>query len=112
MATKTAGNGTPARPRKAPAKAAPKPAAAAPESAPLVPATPPVRIEIRIDGAIRFANFVYNPTLVSEDGTVTLTGSLEPTMVAAPPVRPPVQFFDDARNGEEIITQVHSGRRI
>jgi hypothetical protein len=101
-------------PTKATAKATPRKAPAkAPATPPVeqVPASAPVRVEIRIGGRVRFADSVYDPQLSAEDGAVEFTASMTPTMVDAPAVRPPVQFFSDQRNGEEVITQVHSGRR-
>ena len=88
-------------------------AAAAP-AAEQVPKSPPIRVEIRIAGRVRFAQDVYEPSFYVSDALVTFNADLQPTMVdAAPPVRPPTRFIDqnDPRDGEEIIQTVHSGRR-
>lgn len=73
--------------------------------------SPPVRVEIRIGGRIRFADDVYNPLLSAEDDLLKLTGALHPTMVSVE-IRPPERFGDDPREGEEVILQVHSGKAI
>lgn len=92
--------------KKAPAKTAPPAAVAA-----QVPDSPPVRVEIRINGRVRFADTVYGPLLSSEDGEVTFTATTIPVLVDAPVLRAPELFVEDRRNSEDIIQQVHSGRR-
>lgn len=78
---------------------------------PQVPAGPPVRVEIRVGGRIRFADNCYDIQLEQTNGQISLTAALKPTMVDAPPPRPQQKFGEDPRDGEEIIQQVHSGRR-
>jgi hypothetical protein len=75
-----------------------------------VPASPPIRVEIRYNGRIKFAGSVYDPAIEQDDDGVKLTASSEPRMVKAP-TQAPVRFEDDARNQEEVIQRVHSGRR-
>jgi hypothetical protein len=77
-----------------------------------VAASPPVRVEIRIAGKIRLASDCYDVTLTNnDDGTVAFTGSLKPRMITPPAPRPAESFGDDLRDGDKLITQVHSGRR-
>lgn len=79
-----------------------------------VPASPPVRVEIRIGGRIRFSQDCYDTDLVMENDTVRFNAALHPTLVdvaAAPPPRPAEKFGTDPRDGDEVILQVHSGRR-
>lgn len=71
--------------------------------------SPPVRVEIRVGGRIRFADDVYNVVLSAEDDLLSLTGALHPTMVSVE-IRPPQRFGDDPREGEEVLLQVHSGK--
>lgn len=95
-------------------RAAAKRTAPAADAAPLaeqVPESPPVRVEIRIGGRVRFADTVYAHLLESENGEVKFTGSLAPVLVDAPVLRAPERFLEDPRNGTELIQQVHSGRR-
>jgi hypothetical protein len=93
----TAKNTGPRRPRKPAVK--------------MIPEQPPVQTEIRLNGAIRFANMLYNVTLEqADDGQVTLVGTLNPTLIEAPEPKF-MHFGDDPRDGTEIIQQVHSGRR-
>ncbi len=89
------------------------PAKATKAAVPQVPAGPPVRLEVRLDGKVRFANNCYDVQLSQDEDTVTLGAALKPRMVdAAPPTpaRPPQRFGDDPRDGEEIIQRIHSGR--
>jgi hypothetical protein len=74
---------------------------------------PSGRVEIRINGTVRFANFCYGILLEQdEDGEVTFLGSLQaPPAPPAAPAAPPQRWGEDIRDGEEIIQQVHSGRR-
>lgn len=80
---------------------------------PQVPKSQPIRVEIRIDGRVRFANFVYDPTFDITDEQIVLTADCNPTWIEPPKLNPPTRFVEreDARNGEEIIQRVHSGRR-
>ena len=71
---------------------------------------PPVLLEIRIGGRVKFRNEVYNPELISEDETLTLSAALHPTMISVQK-RPPERFGEDPREGEDVILQVHSGRQ-
>lgn len=86
----------------------PRSRAKAPE---MVPASPPVRVEIRCNGRIRFVNTCYDVVLSQDGDAVTLTAALQPSLVEVTPMRPPERYIDDPRNGEEVITTVHSGRR-
>lgn len=107
-----------ATPRRAPAKnpaaAAAKKAPPAPEAATQMPFTPPVRVEIRLNGKLSFADTCYGVRLhINDAGEVTFSGSKQPVLVAAPPpppARPPERFGSDPRDGEEVINRVHSGR--
>ena len=92
--------------------------AAAPKAPPReqIPASPPVRVEIRIGGRLRFSDNVYAPRfdIATDAGVVVFTADLEPTMVDKPAsIRPPSRFIDqdDPRDRAEIIRKVHSGRR-
>lgn len=78
-----------------------------------VPASPPIRVEVRIDGRVRFSGDVYEPSFDVTDDTISFTADRNPTMVDKAPVRPPTRFgdSDDPRDGEKIIMKVHSGRR-
>jgi hypothetical protein len=80
---------------------------------PQVPASAPVRVEIRVNGRVLFSNVCYSPDMRmdEENGRVGFAASLNPTMVDAPLPPPQVPFSVDPRNGEDIIQQVHSGRR-
>jgi hypothetical protein len=77
------------------------------------PATPPRRVEIRVDGRVRFSNDVYDVELTQENDVVKFTGALHPTLVEVAK-RPPERFddrSDDPRDGEEVIQKVHTGSR-
>lgn len=75
-------------------------------------ATQPVSVEIRINRKVRLSQTVYGPQLSMADGEVVFTASLEPTLVDAPPSPTvPQRFNDDPRNADDLIMQVHSGRR-
>lgn len=78
-----------------------------------VPATRPVRVEIRLNGTIRFADTCYDVELDKDDDAVTFSASMNPRMVDAPPEKPHERIFvnPDPRNGDTPIRQVHSGRR-
>jgi hypothetical protein len=84
-----------------------------------IPASPPVQVEIRVDGRVRFRQVCFAPQLSMDDDTVAFGASLQPVLVDAPAasatvVRPPERFGDlanDPRDGNEVIQQVHSGRR-
>lgn len=71
---------------------------------------PPVLVEIRVGGKVRFRQDVYNVELSAEDDVLKLTGALHPTFVSVN-MQPPEKFGDDPREGEEVIMQVHSGKR-
>jgi hypothetical protein len=75
------------------------------------PASPPVRVEIRVAGRIKFANDCYDVDLQQADDVLKLTAALHPTMVDVAPARPPERFGEDPREGTEVIHQVHSGSR-
>lgn len=77
-----------------------------------VMAAPPVKMEVRIGGRVRFSNTVYSPHFDTTNGMLTVTAALEPTMID-PPVQAPTRFYqqDDPRDGEDVILRVHSGRR-
>jgi hypothetical protein len=85
------------------------------QPAPQVVKSQPVAVEVRINGRVRFSNLVYDPELaISDDETqVWLRADLNPTWIDAKPLPPPTRFVDqnDPRDGEKIITRVHSGRR-
>jgi hypothetical protein len=95
--------------KKAPAKKAQSKNAAAEQ----VPASAPVRLEIRLNGRIRYADQVYDPSFDVTDDSVTVSAGLKPTMVDAPELPPPTVFAEqaDVRDGEDFIPRVHSGRR-
>lgn len=78
-----------------------------------IPRAQAQRLEIRIDGRVRYANAVYEPTIDEVDGQIVITGDLNPTWVEPPKLNPPTRFVerDDVRNGEEVIQRVHTGRR-
>jgi len=78
-----------------------------------IPSSVPVRVEVRVDGRVRLAQLCYDPHLeIAEDGsTVKFSAALQPVLVSAAPPRPPERFEDDPRHDEEMIPQVHSGRR-
>lgn len=99
--------------RKAAAKKAPARKAQSEDAAQQVPAKPPVRLEVRLNGRIRYADQVYDPTFDVGADSVTVSASLKPTMVDAPELAPPTVFAEqaDVRDGEEFIPRVHSGRR-
>lgn len=80
---------------------------------PQVPQSQPVRVEVRIDGRVRFANAVYDPTFEITDEQIVLTADLQPTWIDPPKLRAPTRFIEqeDERNGTEIIQRVHDGRR-
>lgn len=74
------------------------------------PETPPRRVEIRVDGRVRFAQDCYDVELSLEDDVLKLTGALHPTLVEV--AKNPPQRFDpdnDPRDGEEVIQKVHTG---
>jgi hypothetical protein len=75
------------------------------------PATPPVRVEIRVGGKVRFSNDCYDPALRMEDNVVHFDAALHPTMVDVAPKLAPQRFGDDPRDGDVVIQQVHSGSR-
>lgn len=78
------------------------------------PKSPPVRVEVRIGGKLRFANDVYEPSLVNDELTVLLTAALKPTMVPvqeAPAGSQRDEFAADPRNGTQILMQIHNGVR-
>lgn len=85
--------------------------AAAKRSKRKIPAGPPVRVEIRINGRVRFANTCYGFELGQDEETMWLEGSLVPTLVDKPTPTTANKFGDDVRDGEQVLTQVHSGRR-
>ena len=80
-----------------------------------VPAGPPMRVEIRIAGRIRFADTCYGVLLDRDDdkGEVTFVGALQPAAEVddAPTMRAPEKWGEDVRDGEDVIQQVHSGSR-
>lgn len=80
-----------------------------------IPASRPTRVEIRINGSVRFADTCYDVALDkdAETGAVTFSAATKPRMIDAPPPRASQrsEFQNDPRNGEEQIWQVHSGRR-
>lgn len=78
-----------------------------------VPAGPPIRVEIRVGRRIMFADEVYEPAFDITDDAVTFTAGKHPRMIDPPQLRAPTRFIDqtDPRDGEQIIQQVHSGRR-
>ncbi len=79
---------------------------------PQVPTSPPVQVEVRIAGRIKFAAACYDVQLKSDDdGMVTLSASMNPVLMDAPPEQAPERFGVDPRDGTEVIEQVHSGRR-
>lgn len=80
---------------------------AGPDQQPISSAT---RVEVRLDGRVRFSNDCYDVSLSQENDVFKLTGALHPTLVDVEPV-PPERFGDDPRDGEEVIQQVHSGSR-
>jgi len=96
--------------RKAPAKKASKEEEPTPQQ---VPSSAPVRLEVRYNGKIRYAQQVWNPTFDIGDDSVTISASLKPEMVDAPKLAPPTVFAaqNDVRDGEDFIPRVHSGRR-
>jgi hypothetical protein len=79
-----------------------------------VQASPPVRVDVRIGGRLRFSDNVYSPSFDIGENAISFTADLAPTMVDKPaPSRPATRFIDqtDPRDQEEIIQTVHSGRR-
>jgi hypothetical protein len=97
--------------RKAPAKAA------APSHPPVhhydeVVKSQPTSVEIRINGKIKLAQLVYDPHITMDDEQITFTADVNPTWIERP-LPAPTRFTEqgDPRDGEEIIMQVHSGRR-
>lgn len=80
-----------------------------------VPAGPPVRVEVRVAGRVRFAGDVYQPGFDITDSRVAFTADRQPTMIDKPgtSINPPTRFVDqtDPRDQEKIIHRVHSGRR-
>jgi hypothetical protein len=80
-----------------------------------IPASPPVRIEVRVAGRIRFSGDVYEPGFDITDQQVAFTANRTPTMIDKPgaTIAPPTRFIDqgDPRDQEKIIHRVHSGRR-
>jgi hypothetical protein len=99
--------------KKAAAKKTPAKKAQSKKAAQQVPASAPVRLEVRLNGRIRYADQVYDPTFDVTDDSVTISGGLKPTMVDAPELPPPTVFAEqtDVRDGEDFIPRVHSGRR-
>lgn len=99
--------------KKAAAKKAPAKKAQSKKAAQQVPSSAPVRLEVRLNGRIRYADQVYDPTFDVSDDSVTVSASLKPTMVDAPELPPPTVFAEqaDVRDGEDFIPRVHSGRR-
>jgi hypothetical protein len=79
---------------------------------PQVPASRPARVEIRVDGRLHFANNCYDLQISQGDGVLSVTAALNPTMVDAPAPMPQQNFGDDIRDGDKVIQQVHSGRRV
>jgi hypothetical protein len=78
------------------------------------PASPPARVEVRINGKVKFVNNeCYDISLTVVDDVLTLKGALHPTLVNVTPPRPParVEFGGDPRDGDTVIEQVHSGSR-
>jgi hypothetical protein len=72
----------------------------------------PVIAEIRINGRVKFSNYVYDPHIDMTDETITFTADLNPTWIERS-LPAPTRFTEqaDPRDGEDIIMQVHSGRR-
>ena len=101
-----------ASPKQPPAKKAAAPAHPPVHHVEQVVKSQPVQVEVRVGGRIRFANLVYDPAFDISDGTMTFTCDMEPTWIERP-VPEPTRFYaqDDPRDGEKIITRVHSGRR-
>lgn len=79
----------------------------------MVPWSQPLRVDIRIAGRLLFTNNCWGVELKqNDDGTVTFSATTNIEHVAAPPTpAAPERFGDDIRDGQEIIQQVHSGRR-
>ena len=101
-------------PTRAAATAAKKaPTEAKPAPVRQVPASPPIMVEVRLGGRIKFAQECYSPELAmdTEAGTVTLTASLQPVLIDAPAPRPREAFGTNPRDGMSVILQAHSGRR-
>lgn len=59
--------------RKAAAKKAPARKAQSEDAAQQVPAKPPVRLEVRLNGRIRYADQVYDPTFDVGADSVTVS---------------------------------------
>lgn len=99
--------------KKAAAKKAPAKKAQGKKAAQQVPASAPVRLEVRLNGKIRYSDQVYDPTFDVDGDSVTISAGLKPTMVDAPELPPPTVFAAqaDVRDGEDFIPRVHSGRR-
>ena len=96
-------------------KAATKKAAPKKPPAEQVPASPPVRVEVRVGGRVRFSGDVYEPSFEITDELVAFSADRQPTMIDKPgtTIAPPTRFIDqaDPRDQEKIIHRVHSGRR-
>lgn len=78
-----------------------------------VASSKPVRLEVRLNGKVRYQDQVYDVEFDVTGDTLTLVGQLVPQMMDAPLLPPPTRFVEqtDVRDGEEIIHRVHSGRR-
>lgn len=100
--------------RKAPAKAAPAKAPAHPPAQTYdeVVKSQPKSVEIRIDGKVKLAQLVYDPHITMNGEQVTFTADLNPTWIERA-LPAPTRFTEqaDPRDGDEVILQVHSGRR-
>lgn len=83
------------------------------DARPQVPSSLPVRVEVRINGRVQFSNVCWNPTMTADGEKIIFAAALQPVLVDAPEPQeaPQHEFEHDARNGDEIIQQVHSGRR-
>ena len=100
-------------PTRAAATAAKKaPTEAKPAPVRQVPASPPIMVEVRLGGRIKFAQECYSPELAmdTEAGTVTLTASLQPVLIDTR-LPPREAFSTNPRDGMSVILQAHSGRR-
>lgn len=72
-----------------------------------VPASRPVRMDVRVDGRVKFSNVVYAPQFEVGDKLV-ITADMQPTLVDP---KPGVRFArDDPREGAETVMVVHDGR--
>jgi hypothetical protein len=77
---------------------------------PQVPQSKPQRVEIRVDGRVRFSDECWDVELSQENSLLKLNAALHPTLMSFK-ANPPERFGDDPRDGEEVIQKVHSGRR-